>query len=139
MDAPDRKDARLTRGRRLPAALYPAVFDHKKSFPGKYMILCLGPASRLPHAQLGIATSRKTLNTAVARNRARRLMREAFRTQQTQLPPGARLILVARRRIAEDGALDNVSRDFRMLCDRAGLWVKNPKSSIFPIPKFPNP
>ena len=124
MDAPERKqDNRLTRARRLPAALYPAVFDNGQSFPGRYMVLCLGPASGLPHAQLGITTSRRTLNSAVLRNRARRMMREAFRTQQQRVQDGARLILVARRRIVEDGSLENVSHDFRILCKRAKIFV----------------
>ena len=119
---PERQpDNRLPRARRLQAASYPGVFDHGKSFPGRYMVLCLGPGSGLPRPQLGVATSRRTLATAVARNRARRLMREAFRTQQHRVLPGARLVLVARRRIAEDGALDTVSRDFLSLCERAGI------------------
>ena len=114
-------DNRLPRGRRLLGALYPGVFDCRQSFPGRYMVLCLGPDSGLPQPQLGITTSRRTLSSAVARNRARRLMREAFRTQQHALRPGARIILVARHRIAEEGALENVSRDFFALCKRAGI------------------
>ena len=117
------QDNRLPRAGRLPGALYRGVFDHEKSFPGRYVVLCLGPDSGQPRPQLGITTSRRTLPAAVARNRARRLMREAFRTQQHALRPGARIILVARRRIAEDGGLENVSRDFRALCKRAGIWA----------------
>ena len=115
------QDNRLPREGRLPAALYPAVFDRRNSFPGRYVVLCLGEGSDQPRPQLGITTSRRTLPTAVARNRARRLMREAFRTQQHTLAPGARVILVARRRIIEDGTLETVSRDFNILCQRAGI------------------
>ena len=116
------QDNRLPREGRLPAALYPAVFDQGQSFPGRYLVLCLGQGSNdLPRPQLGITTSRRTLPTAVARNRARRLMREAFRTRQHTLLPGARIILVARRRIMEDGTLETVSRDFNILCGCAGI------------------
>ena len=86
------------------------------------MVLCLGQGSDLPRPQFGVATSRRTLPAAVARNRARRLMREAFRTQQHAIQPGARVVLVARRRIAEDGKLDKVARDLKTLCTRAGIW-----------------
>jgi len=97
------------------------VFDLKQSFPGRYVVLCLGRGADAPRPQLGISTSRRTLPTAVARNRARRLMREAFRTRQHTLLPGVRIILVARRRIMEDGTLETVSRDFHILCQRAGI------------------
>ena len=115
------QDNRLPREGRLPAALYPGVFDLKKSFPGRYVVLHLGQGSDSPRPQLGISTSRRTLPTAVARNRARRLMREAFRTRQHTLLPGARIVLVARRRMMEDGTLETVSRDFNILCQRAGI------------------
>ena len=123
MNATERNNS-LPRAKRLEAALYPAVFDRKASFAGRYMVLCAGPASGLPHAQLGVAVSRRTLGAAVDRNRARRLLREAFRTRQHHLLPGARMILVARKRLAEDGCLATVSRDFRALCERAGIWVQ---------------
>jgi len=85
------------------------------------MVLCLGQDSGQSRPQLGVATSRRTLPAAVARNRARRLLREAFRTCRHILRPGARIILVARRRIIEDGTLETVSRDFNLLCSRAGI------------------
>ena len=48
--------------------------------------------------RVGVIATRR-LGNAVARNRAKRLLREAFRKQQTSLPPGSDLVLVARRRI----------------------------------------
>ena len=45
----------------------------------------------LPHARLGLVVGRK-YGGAVQRNRAKRLLREAFRLTRHQLPPGLDLI-----------------------------------------------
>jgi ribonuclease P protein component len=49
--------------------------------------------------RLGVVTSRK-IGHAVARSRARRLLREVFRLHQHHLPPAVDLVLVARNSIA---------------------------------------
>jgi ribonuclease P protein component len=56
---------------------------------------------RLPgqSSRLGVVTSRK-IGGAVARNRARRLMRESFRLHQRDLRQAVDLVLVARPSIA---------------------------------------
>lgn len=113
--------ASFPRAMRLSAPVYQQVFAHQQSFPGRYLILWVGPAGPAPHAQLGVVTSRHTLHTAVARNRARRLMREAFRLSQHRLKPGTRVVLVARKRMEQDGTTPNVARDFDILCRRAGI------------------
>lgn len=46
-------------------------------------------------ARLGVVASRKVGN-AVCRNRAKRLIREAFRRHAARLPPGLDLVVVAR-------------------------------------------
>jgi len=139
MDAPKkkRKKKRLQRCKRFPAKLYTATFEKKKVVPGKFVILFIGPKSELPHAQLGIVTSSKTLKTAVARNRARRLMREAFRKEQKQFKPGARVLLLARKEIVEGKAsMKEVAADLKKICDRARLVVAPPPP---PKPKKPPP
>lgn len=54
-----------------------------------------GRPNGLPHSRLGITTTRK-LGGAVKRNRARRLVREAFRTRRDELPTGYDLVFVVR-------------------------------------------
>ncbi|HEY2584966.1 MAG TPA: ribonuclease P protein component [Tepidisphaeraceae bacterium] len=49
----------------------------------------------LPHPRLGLSTSRK-VGTAPRRNRIRRLLREAFRYLQHDLPAGYDLLIVVR-------------------------------------------
>lgn len=70
-------------------------------------------------ARLGVITSRK-IGNAVARNRARRLLRETFRLHQHDLNRPVDLILVARNSIAGKG-LTEVERDFLGALRRARL------------------
>lgn len=51
--------------------------------------------NELPHARLGLSVSRKYGN-AVARNRLRRLYREAFRLTKHELPRGLDFVLIPR-------------------------------------------
>jgi ribonuclease P protein component len=49
----------------------------------------------MPVTRLGLSVSRK-VGSAVVRNRVKRLLREAFRTSASALPPGLDLVVVAR-------------------------------------------
>lgn len=69
--------------------------------------------------RLGIVTSRK-IGSAVMRNRARRLLREAFRVHQAELTRSVDLVLVARPSILNRAWAD-VERDFLTAMSRAGL------------------
>lgn len=115
-------DFRLTRARRLTPAQFKEVFAVDRSFPGRYVVmwLRLGSASA---RRMGAVASRKAFHTAVGRNRARRLMREAFRLNRTNLRTDADVILVARARLAQVRA-PAVAEDFCALCRRAGIWER---------------
>jgi ribonuclease P protein component len=80
---------------------------------------------RLPDGtspKLGVVTSRR-IGNAVARNRARRLLRESFRLHQHELSRPVELVLVARNSIAgRDFA--GVEKDFLTVLRRASL-LKN--------------
>ena len=78
---------------------------------------------RLPEGagpKLGVVTSKK-IGNAVARSRARRLLRESFRQHQHELVTSVELVLVARPSIAGcDYA--RVEKDFLTSVRRAGLF-----------------
>jgi ribonuclease P protein component len=121
---PDVRAARpgfgLSRARRMCPALYRETFALDRSFPGRYLVLFLRTA---PDAgrRLGVVTSRRALPSAVARTRARRLLRETFRLLRPHLRPDADVLLLARARI--DGARrPEVDADFRTVCRKAGIW-----------------
>ncbi len=69
--------------------------------------------------RLGVVTSGKVGN-AVARNRARRLLRESFRLHQHELARPADLVLVARPSITAKGFAE-VERDFLATMRKARL------------------
>jgi ribonuclease P protein component len=78
--------------------------------------------NRLPEGdrpRLGVVTGRK-IGGAVARSRARRLLRESFRLHQHEFVEPVELILVARNSIVGK-RLGDVERDFLTALNRAGL------------------
>lgn len=60
-----------------------------------HLLVIYAARNELPHARVGLSVGRK-VGAAVARHRVKRLLREAFRLEQRELPAGCDLILVPR-------------------------------------------
>ncbi len=115
----------LPRSARLTSPQYRAVFDAGRSIAGRYIVIWSKPAEGTERraCRVGVVTSKRALHTAVERNRARRLMREAFRLNRHVLRDGVDLILIARARIVDAGGRA-VAEDFLAVCRRVGLCRK---------------
>jgi ribonuclease P protein component len=60
------------------------------------ILVVYGVENSLAYPRLGICVSRKKIRDATARNRVKRLVREAFRLCKAELPPGVDLIVLPR-------------------------------------------
>jgi len=75
-----------------------------------------------PISRFGFTTG-KSLGSAVRRNRAKRLLREAIRGQMDVIEPGWDIVLIARPKLFES-SWNEIQNAITNLIRRAGLFVR---------------
>ncbi|MCQ2394450.1 MAG: ribonuclease P protein component [Kiritimatiellae bacterium] len=106
---------------RLPGTKYKRVFDQGRPFRGR---LFAAWVLRSPDAgrQAGVVVSKKSFHDAVDRNRAKRILRAAFREVAPELVPDADWIFAGRASLGGKRTAD-VAAEIRVVARKVGCWI----------------
>lgn len=106
--SPQQRPSRANRVRKR--AEYLAIQSRGARVTGDCLVFILARRAEGVETRLGVTASRK-IGGAVQRNRAKRLIREAFRAVIDELPPALDIVVIVRRPLGE-----------RKLVDVLGEW-----------------
>jgi ribonuclease P protein component len=96
------------------------VRSEGRSWSNRWLVLC-ALRNDLAHSRFGFTASRH-VGSAVVRNRARRLMREAVRLRREAIAPGWDLVFIARGSL-RNATFHDVDRAVEQLLGRARLLL----------------
>jgi ribonuclease P protein component len=112
-----------SRGRLSRSAEFERVYRQGRSTANRHLVLYAFPNPSTQRPRLGLSVSRK-VGGAVARNRVKRLLREAFSRAESGLRPGHDLVIVARpsaAELVEREGLAGIDASLTELIIKAGL------------------
>ena len=92
-----------------------------KSFPHPQFVLIVSNGAPGAETLVGVIST-KSVGGAVARNRSKRLLREAAIRLFPRICPGFQLVLIARKKILEADS-NEIARELEKACGKAGILL----------------